>query len=56
MPFNLFRKKKQPEQETPAMPPQEEPKRRNSAPASRRTKTRTSCTAQEPSQKTLCQQ
>jgi uncharacterized protein len=26
MPFNLFRKKKQPEQETPAVPPQEEPK------------------------------
>lgn len=26
MPFNLFRKKKQPEQEKPAMPPQEEPK------------------------------
>ena len=26
MPFNIFRKKKQPEQETPAMPPQEEPK------------------------------
>ena len=25
MPFNLFRKKKQPEQETPAMPPQETP-------------------------------
>jgi SepF-like predicted cell division protein (DUF552 family) len=26
MPFNLFRKKKQPEQEKPAVPPQEEPK------------------------------
>ncbi len=26
MPFNLFRKKKQPEQESPAMTPQEEPK------------------------------
>ena len=26
MPFNLFRKKKQPEQESPAVPPQEEPK------------------------------
>ena len=26
MPFNLFRKKKQSEQETPAVPPQEEPK------------------------------
>ena len=26
MPFNLFRKKKQPEQETPAVPPQETPK------------------------------
>ena len=26
MPFNLFRKKKQPETEKPAMPPQEEPK------------------------------
>jgi uncharacterized protein len=26
MPFNLFHKKKQPEQETPAVPPQEEPK------------------------------
>ena len=25
MPFNIFRKKKQPEQETPAVPPQEEP-------------------------------
>ena len=25
MPFNLFRKKKQPEQEQPAMPPQEQP-------------------------------
>ncbi len=25
MPFNLFRKKKHPEQETPAVPPQEEP-------------------------------
>ena len=27
MPFNLFRKKKQPEQEKPAMPPQEAPKK-----------------------------
>jgi uncharacterized protein len=26
LPFNLFRKKKQPEQENPAVPPQEEPK------------------------------
>ena len=26
MPFNLFRKKKEPEQEKPAVPPQETPK------------------------------
>ena len=32
MPFNLFRKKKQPEQEKPAVPPQEEPKQEAPAP------------------------
>ena len=32
MPFNLFRKKKQPEQETPAVPPQEEPKQEEATP------------------------
>jgi hypothetical protein len=31
MPFNLFRKKKQPEQEKPAVPPQEEPKVENAS-------------------------
>ena len=29
MPFNLFRKKKQPEQEKPAVPPQENPNKKN---------------------------
>ena len=33
MPFNLFRKKKQPEQEQPAVPPQEEPKQEAPAPS-----------------------
>jgi SepF-like predicted cell division protein (DUF552 family) len=32
MPFNLFRKKKQPEQETPVVTPQEEPKQEEPAP------------------------
>jgi uncharacterized protein len=32
MPFNLFRKKQQPEKEKPAVPPQEEPKQETSAP------------------------
>jgi SepF-like predicted cell division protein (DUF552 family) len=32
MPFNLFRKKKHPEQETPAVPPQEEPKQEEATP------------------------
>ena len=36
MPFNLFRKKKQPEQEKPAVPPQEEPKQEAPAPTKRK--------------------
>ena len=37
MPFNLFHKKKQPEQETPAVPPQEEPKQEAPAPTQEQT-------------------
>jgi SepF-like predicted cell division protein (DUF552 family) len=49
MPFNLFRKKKQPEQETPIIPPQEEPKQE--APA--QSPEETAVPAQEPPQETI---
>jgi hypothetical protein len=60
MPFNLFRKKKQPEQETPAVPPQEEPKQEAPAqspeetPAApvQETVEEPAVTAQEPPQET----
>ena len=52
MPFNLFRKKKQPEQEKPAVPPQEKPKQKKHLPDSRRSKPEPSVPAQEPTQET----
>jgi uncharacterized protein len=53
MPFNLFHKKKQPEQEKPAVPPQEEPKQEE-APAQpqEEAKPEPSVPTQEPTQET----
>jgi SepF-like predicted cell division protein (DUF552 family) len=47
MPFNLFRKKKHPEQETPAVPPQEEPKQEEVAQPQEETKQEPVIPAQE---------
>lgn len=47
MPFNLFRKKKQPEQEKPAVPPQEEPKQEAPPQAQEETKQEPAAPAQE---------
>ena len=51
MPFNLFRKKKQPEQEKPAVPPQEA-QSEQPAPIQEETKPEPSITVQEPIQET----
>jgi hypothetical protein len=56
MPFNLFRKKKQPEQETPAVPPQEEPKQEAPAQSPEETAEpvqEPAVPAQEPPQETI---
>jgi len=50
MPFNLFRKKKQPEQEKPAVPPQEEPKQEEAVLPQEETKQESVIPAQEPTQ------
>ncbi|MCL5949613.1 MAG: cell division protein SepF [Candidatus Bathyarchaeota archaeon] len=50
MPFNLFRKKKQPEQEKPAVPPQEEPKQEAPAQPPEETHQEPAITTQEPPQ------
>jgi uncharacterized protein len=47
MPFNLFHKKKQPEQEKPAVPPQEEPKKEAPAPVQEETQIELSAPIQE---------
>jgi len=52
MPFNLFRKKKQPEQEMPAVPPQEEPKQEAPAPIQEETPQEPVAPAQESVQET----
>lgn len=56
MPFNLFRKKKQPEQETLAVPPQEEPKQEAAAPIQEETKPEPSIPAQETMQEPVSTQ
>jgi SepF-like predicted cell division protein (DUF552 family) len=56
MPFNLFRKKKQPEQETPTVPPQEEPKQEPPAQSPEETAApvqEPAVPAQEPPQETI---
>jgi uncharacterized protein len=63
MPFNLFHKKKQPEQEKPAVPPQEEPQQETEIPVQETTEEpavttqeqpqQTSATVQEQSQETV---
>ncbi len=50
MPFNLFRKKKQPEQKTPVAPPEEKPKQETLAPNQEETKQDLVVEAQEPAQ------
>jgi hypothetical protein len=52
MPFNLFRKKKQPEQEKPAMPPQETPKQEESVQPKEEIKQEPAVPSQEPAQET----
>lgn len=53
MPFNLFRKKKQPEPEIPAVPPQEEPSQETPAPPIEETPTEPVAPATEPMQEPI---
>ena len=53
MPFNLFRKKKQPEQNTPAVPPQEEPKQETLTPTEEEPKQDQVVAAQKPVQENI---
>ena len=50
MPFNLFRKKKQPEQEKPAIPPQEETKQESAVLSQEIAQETTAPTMEEPTQ------
>ena len=52
MPFNLFRRKKQPEQEKPAMAPQETPKQEASVKPQEEVKQEPAVPSQEPTQET----